>query len=176
MSRREYPPGVHLWRRGRVSEYAIHLREKQKMKRHYGIMEKQFRSVFAKALKQKGNTGENLVKLLERRLDNVVYLAGLAVSRAQARQLISHGHIWVGEHRVDKPSYLVTPGQVIKVEKKGSLQEQVKASLEAARDREIPAWIQADYESLQSTVLRSLERQESGVPAQEHLVVEFASR
>jgi len=176
MSRREYPPGMHLWRRGKVSEYAIHLREKQKMKRHYGIMEREFRGVFARAVKQKGNTGENLVKLLERRLDNVVYVGGLAVSRAQARQLISHGHIQVGDRRVDKPSYVVVPGEVIKVKKKEGVREQVKTFVEAARDREVPAWIQADYELLEATVLRSPEREEIGVPAQEQLVVEFASR
>jgi len=176
LSRREYPPGVHLWRRGKVSEYAIHLREKQKVKRYYGILEREFRNVFALALKQKGNTGENLVKLLERRLDNVLVLAGLAVSHAQARQLVTHGHIVVGDRRVDRPSYRVSAGQVIKVHKRENSQKKVKEILEATREREVPAWLQVDREALEVSVVRLPEREEIGVPAQEQLVVEFASR
>jgi len=176
ITRREYPPGVHLWRRGRVSEYAIHLREKQKMKRYYGILEREFRNAFARALKQKGNTGENLVKLLERRLDNVLMRAGLAASHAQARQLVTHGHIVIGDRRVDKPSYRVSAGEVIKVHKRENSQKKVKEILEVTREREVPAWLQVDGEALEVNVVRLPGREEIGVPAQEQLVVEFASR
>ena len=159
-----------------MSEYAIHLREKQKMKRYYGILEREFRNIFARALKQKGNTGENLVKLLERRLDNVVALAGFAASHAQARQLITHGHIVVGERRVSKPSYRVAAGETIKVHKRDKSQKEVKDVVETTREREVPAWLQVDREALEVNVVRLPEREEIGVPAQEQLVVEFASR
>lgn len=176
ISRREYPPGMHLWRRGKVSEYGVHLREKQKMKRHYGILEREFRNAFSLASRQVGNTGENLVKLLERRLDSAVYLAGLATSRAQARQLIAHGHVMVGDHKVDKPSYVVSAGEKLAIKSKEKIQKQVKSLLDVTRQREVPAWIAVDVEKLEATVVRLPEREEIGVPAQEQLVVEFASR
>jgi len=176
ITRREYPPGMHLWRRGKVSEYAIHLREKQKMKRYYGILESEFRNIFARALRQKGNTGENLVKLLERRLDHALVLSGLASSHAQARQLVTHGHIMIGHRRVSKPSYRVSAGEVIRANKREKSQKEVKEILEITREREVPAWLQVDREALEVNVLRLPEREEIGVPAQEQLVVEFASR
>src|SRR5208337_575714 len=127
--RRETPPGMSTFRRGKQTDYGVHLREKQKVKHHYGLLEKQFRRVFAEAVKGKGNTGEALMSLLERRLDNIVYRLGFGHSRAQARLLIAHGHVTVNNRRVDIPSYVTRPGDVIRVKNRPKSLQLVQAVL-----------------------------------------------
>ncbi len=177
LAKREYGPGMHTWRRrSKLSEYAIHLREKQKVKRYYGVLEKQFRRYFDLAERQKGNTGENLLILLERRLDNVVYCAGFGLSRANARQLVRHGHIAVNGKKVDIPSYSVRVGDVItprRAEKDGSL---VKDNLEISRGRTAPGWLQVQEDPPAVTVVALPTRDQVGLEVEEQLVVEFCSR
>ncbi len=138
--RRENPPGMHTFRRGKLTDYGIHLREKQKVKHYYGVLERQFRKYFEQAERAKGNTGEVLMSLLERRLDNVVHRLGFGLSRAQARQMISHGHVTVNGRRVDVPSYLVRPGDVIRVKNRPKSLQLVQASL-AEIGREVPDFL-----------------------------------
>ncbi len=176
VSRREYPPGMHSWRRGKFSEYGTQLREKQKLKRAYGVFDKQFRLYFAEAERQKGNTGENLLILLERRLDNVVYILGFASSRAQGRQLITHGHIAVNGGRVDIPSYLVRPGHVIEPYGSEKSKQLVKDSLEQSAEREMPSWLERNIDPPKGTVASLPTRDDITLPVQEQLIVEFSSK
>lgn len=177
VTRRETPPGQHGrgWRR-KVSDYALQLREKQKFRRIYGLMERQFRRYFEMASRQKGNTGENLIVIVERRLDNVVFRLGFATSRAQARQLVSHGHIEVNGRKVDIPSYLLSPGDVVAVRPRMRDPRRFEESLQMAKDRGIPAWLELDEENLRGTFVRLPERAEVPLPIQESLIVEFCSR
>jgi small subunit ribosomal protein S4 len=174
VERRPYPPGQHGRGRVRQSEYRHQLREKQKTRRYYQLLEKQFRSYYDKASRQPGVTGENLLRLLERRLDNVVVRLGFAASRRQARQLIGHGHFAVNGRRVNKPSYQLRPGDVISVRDTSKARPVINEATELTAT--VPAWLQADYDSLTAKVLRLPEREEISTPVQEQLIVELYSK
>jgi len=177
LKRRPYPPGIHGPRKKpRLSIYGMQLREKQKAKRIYGVLEKQFRRYFEMARKMPGNTGENLLSLLERRLDNVVYRLGFAMTRAQARQLVSHGHVLVNGEKVDIPSYLVKEGDVITLKEKTLENPFVKLSLQKRDSRPIPEWLSFDENQKIGRVLRLPERKDIGYPIQESLIVELYSK
>jgi small subunit ribosomal protein S4 len=177
VDRRGYPPGQHGQnRRHKVSEYGIQLREKQKMRRIYGLMESQFRNYFEKALRQTGRTGETLVKLLERRLDNVVYRLGLAPSRKAGRQLISHGHFLVNNKPVNVASYLVKAGDLIQVRESSKKLDVIHASMKRMKDNMMPAWLSLDKASLTGTFLNVPERADVPLNANEQLVVELYSK
>ncbi|MCA2004668.1 MAG: 30S ribosomal protein S4 [Ignavibacterium sp.] len=176
IEQRNYPPGQHgVSRRAKISEYGVQLREKQKIKRIYGLLETQFRNYFEKAIKQKGKTGENLVKLLERRLDNVVYRIGFASSRKQARQLIKHRHFMVNNQLVDIPSYLLNPGDVIQVKEKSKKLDAIHNSLKRVKDNTYN-WITVDKASLSGTFVQIPERADIPLNANEQLVVELYSK
>jgi len=176
LERRPFAPGQHGRMRKRVLGYALQLREKQKLKRYYCMSEKQFRFFFKKAEKQKGVTGENLLIMLERRLDNVVYLLGLAQSRSHARQIITHGHIRVNDRKVTIPSYLVNEGDVISLKEKSAQNENFRAVVEANKTRTVPGWLQPDWDNLQGRVVTLPTRQDVTIPVEEHLVVELYSK
>jgi len=176
VERRQSPPGMHSTRRGKLTDYGIHLREKQKVKHHYGLMERQFRKVFALAEKGKGNTGEALMSLLERRLDNVVYRLGFAHSRAQARLLVGHGHVTVNGRRVDIPSYLTRPGDAVCVKNRPKSLQLVQAVLAEAH-RDVPDFLsRADGPPPVGHVLRMPEAADASIPVQPHLIVELCSK
>ena len=172
---RNSPPGIHGWRRSRGSSYAIRLREKQKVKRYYGVLERQFRGYFARAAKQKRNTGAALLSLLERRLDNVVFKSGFAVSRRAARQLVNHGHIYVNARKVDIPSYLVKPADKITVKPAEKSAKQVAEQVQINKGRPLPAWLSLDEAAPQITVLAMPTRDDVQIPVEEHLIVELCS-
>ncbi|MGB9710984.1 MAG: 30S ribosomal protein S4 [Thermodesulfovibrio sp.] len=174
--RRKYPPGQHGHNRGKLSDYGLQLREKQKVKRIYGVMERQFKNYFEKATKMKGVTGENLLKLLERRLDNVVYRMGFAQNRRQARQLVKHGYFLVNGRKVDIPSYLVRPGDIIEIIPSGKELEIIKESFTLAEQRGFPEWVEVNTEEMKGKFLRLPERDEIQLPVQEQLIVEFYSK
>jgi small subunit ribosomal protein S4 len=177
LERRPFAPGQHgQGRRGKISEYALQLREKQKMKFIYGILEKQFRNYYKKAVSQRGVTGDNLVKLLERRLDNVVFRSGFAPSRAGARQLVSHGHLLVNGKKVNIPSFLMTPGDLIEFRQKSKNMDAVTDALNKAPDARIPAWIQVDKANQKAVFLSVPERVDIQEPYNEQLVVELYSK
>jgi len=176
VTRRDYPPGMHSWRRGKVSEFGIQLREKQKVKRAYGIFEQQFRNYFRKAEGAKGNTGANLLTALERRLDNVVFLSGLATSRAAARQLVSHGHVFVNGRRVDVPSFNIQLHDVIKMEDQENIRKLVAKNIEESRGRERPGWIEVDLPKQEIHVQTLPTRDDVSVPVREQLIIEFCSK
>ncbi len=175
-SKRGYAPGQHGQSRKKVSEYGIQLREKQKARRIYGILERQFRTYFEKAERQKGITGENLLVLLERRLDNVVFRMGLAASRTQARQLVRHGHFTVNGHRVDIPSYLTKPGEVIQVAEGSKESPLLKEIAEALTHKTVPAWLEVSAQDMSGKIVRYPTREEIDTPVQEYLIVELYSR
>jgi small subunit ribosomal protein S4 len=174
IERRSYPPGEHGRGRIKQSEYLLQLREKQKARRYYGLLEKQFRNYYEKASKQQGITGEVLLRMLEMRLDNVVYRLGFAASRSQARQLVRHGHFQVNGRRVNIPSFQVKPDSVVSI-KPGSSAEQV---LRDATDltASVAPWLQADHDNLTGKILRAPERGEIDTPVQEQLIVELYSK
>jgi small subunit ribosomal protein S4 len=174
--RRETPPGMHNWRRGRLSDYGVRLREKQKCKRYYGVLERQFRRLFTEAQRLKGNTGEDLLALLESRLDNVVARLGLATSRVQARQMITHGHVTVNGRKVDIPSFLTTPGDSVGVGKKEKTQKLVKANVEVTKGRGRPSWLELDEKGFSGKVLSKPTRDEVSIPIQEQLIIELMSK
>lgn len=176
VARRPHPPGQHGTARKKQSEYGIQLREKQKVRRFYGVLERQFRRYFELAARKKGVTGEVLLQTLERRLDNVVYRMGLAGSRKEARQIVRHGHIEVNGHKVDIPSYLVRPGDVIAVREGSRDHGRLKELVEAGGAHTVPAWLEVDLPNMRGTVLRLPTRDEIDLPVQEHLVVELYSR
>lgn len=176
IERRNYPPGDHGQRRIKLSDYGIQLREKQKMKRMYGLLEGQFRRAFALAERQPGITGENLVRLLERRLDTVVHRLGFGASRAQARMLVRHGHIQVNGRRADIPSLLVQPGDAIEVRGKSRELLAVKAALEGAKKRGLPAWLELDAPALRGSVRSFPSRADMPIPVQEQLIVALYSK
>lgn len=177
IERRAYPPGQHGQRRGRRTlGYGLQLREKQKVKRIYGIQERQFRTYFAKADRKKGITGENLLVALERRLDNVVYNLGFGASRSQARQLVRHGHITVDGKKVNIPSYPVKVNQTISVRESSRKNDFIKASVETARGRGVPDWLELDPENFTGRVLNLPDRDQIKIPIQEQLIVELYSR
>jgi len=175
--RRGYPPGQHGQGRQKLSEYGLHLREKQKARRIYGVLERQFRRYVELAQKARGVTGETLLRLLERRLDNVVYRLGFASSRAEARQVVRHGHIEVNGRRVDIPSYLVRPGEEIGVRENSLRLPRFQELRELARDRVPPAWLEVvDRERMRARVVRLPEREEIDSPIREQLIVEYYAR
>ena len=174
VERRSYPPGEHGRGRVRASEYRQQLREKQKARRYYQLLEKQFRNYYAKAARQPGVTGENLLRLLERRLDNVLVRLGFAASRRQARQLVSHGHWLLNGRRIDIPSYQVKPDDVISIKAGSKATDVVRSATELTAA--VPPWLQADHDSLTAKVLRLPERSEISTPVQEQLIVELYSK
>jgi len=176
IDRRSYAPGQHGQVKKKISEYGIQLREKQRARRIYGILEAQFRRYFEEAERTRGITGEALLSMLERRLDNVVYRMGLGASRAQARQLVRHGHFAVNGRRVSIPSYSVKEGDVISVVEKSRNLELIKSLAESARGRAVPGWLEVDLENLRARVTHLPRRDEIDVPIQEHLIVELYSR
>ncbi len=176
IEKRNYVPGEHGQRRSKLSDYGIQLREKQKMRRIYGVLERQFRKYFRLAERQKGITGENLVRILEQRLDSVVHRLGFAASRAQARVLISHGHLLVNGRKVTIPSYLVRPGQTIEVRPKSQEIMAIKAALEGAKKRPLPSWLERDASAMKGTLRSTPTREESAVPVKEQLIVALYSK
>ena len=176
ITRRNYAPGEHGQGRKKISEYGTQLREKQKTKAFYGVGEKQFRKYFEMAENKKGITGEILLQILESRLDNVVYRAGFGTSRAQARQLVNHGHFDVNGKKVDIPSYLIKEGDVITVREIKQDSKVIKENIEANKARPIPEWLEKDSEKLQVKVLRLASREDVDIPVEEHLIVELYSK
>jgi small subunit ribosomal protein S4 len=174
VERRAYPPGDHGRGRMKQSEYRLQLREKQKARRFYGVLEQQFRNYYDKASRQPGVTGENLLRLLETRLDNVLVRLGFAASRRQARQLVRHGHWAVNGKRVDIPSYQVRPGEVLSFKAGSGAETVVRDSTELISS--VPAWLEADHDSLTAKVLRLPDRDEIVTPVQEQLIVELYSK
>ncbi len=174
--RHAYAPGEHGQARQKFSEYGQQLREKQKARRIYGVMEKQFRRYFKEADRRKGVTGEVLLQLLESRLDNIVFRMGMARSRNEARQLINHGHFEVNGRKVDIPSYLVKPGDLVAVRENRKNKAVFKEIVETREQQELVDWLEADYEKLQGRALRIPQRDEIDVPLTEHLIVELYSR
>jgi small subunit ribosomal protein S4 len=174
VERRNYPPGDHGRGRQKQSEYRLQLREKQKARRYYGVLEAQFRNYYAKASRQPGVTGENLLRLLESRFDNVLVRLGFAGSRRQARQMIRHGHWTVNGRRVNIPSYQVRSNDVIAIKANSPAQPVVREATDLVSA--VPAWLQADHDGLTAKVLRHPERSEISVPVQEQLIVELYSK
>jgi len=174
--RRESPPGMHGIRRGKMTDYALHLREKQKVKVYYGVLERQFRRYFQMASRSKKNTGEALLSLLERRLDNVVYRLGFALSRRQARQLIRHGHITVNGRKVDIPSYLTREGDRIRPKDRPKSIERVQAALQES-NRPVPDFlVRTEQPVPEGQVVRLPELADVSIPVQPQLIIEFCSR
>jgi len=173
---RNLAPGMHGWRRGRGSEYVIRLREKQKVKRYYGLLERQFMRYFHEAERMKGNTGETLLQLLERRLDNVVYKLNFAPSRKAARQLISHGHVYVQSRKVNISDYTTKIGDKITLKGSEKSRKRVKQQLESNPNFTTQNWLQLDIEKPQATVVALPTRDDVQIPVEEQLVVEFCSR
>ncbi|GGW82453.1 30S ribosomal protein S4 [Alteromonas halophila] len=169
-------PGQHGARRGRLSDYGVQLREKQKVRRMYGVLEKQFRNYYKEAARIKGNTGENLLQLLEQRLDNVVYRMGFASTRAEARQLVSHKAIMVNGQVVNIPSFNVTAEDVVSVREKAKKQSRIVAALELADQREKPTWIEVDSSKMEGTFKRIPEREDLSADINEQLIVELYSK
>jgi small subunit ribosomal protein S4 len=176
IQRRNYPPGQHGQGRGKISDYGLQLREKQKVKRMYGVLEKQFRGYFERAERMRGVTGTNLLVLLERRLDNVVYRLGFANSRSQARQLVRHNHVLVDGLRVNLPSFLVKVGQSVQVTEKSRTSPLVRDALEAAARRGCPPWLELEKEAAKGKVSMFPTREDITMPIQEHLIVELYSK
>jgi small subunit ribosomal protein S4 len=175
--RRAYPPGQHGQRRGgKFSDYRVQLREKQKIKRIYGVLEKQFRGTYYRAERQKGITGTNLLLLLESRLDNMVYRMGFATSRNQARQTVRHNHFLVNNKKVNIPSYLVKPGDIIEVKEKSRNFTFIKEAMETVVRRGIPDWIEIDKANFKGTLKALPNREDLTMPVQEQLVVELYSK
>jgi small subunit ribosomal protein S4 len=174
IERRSYPPGQHGRGRTKQSEYLTQLREKQKAKRYYGVLEKQFRNYYEKASRRTGITGENLLRFLELRLDNVVYRLGFAASRAQARQLVRHGHFLVNGRRVNIPSFQLRPDDVLSMRTGSTAEESIRDATDLTAS--VAPWLQADHDNLQGTVLRLPDRADIDTPVQEQLIVEFYSK
>ena len=176
IERRNYAPGQHGRRRSKVLGYGLQLREKQKVKRIYGVLERQFRLYFKEAARVKGITGENLLRQLEQRLDNVVYSLGFAASRAQARQLVRHGHIEVNGRKTNVPSYQARKGDVIQVREKSRKNDQIIQAVETASGRGIPVWLQLNAEQFRGTVVDQAKREDIRLPISEQLIVELYSK
>ena len=174
--RRPYPPGMHGQRRAKVTEFGVRMREKQKVRRIYGILERQFRVYFAKADRGKGVTGEALLGILERRLDSVIYRLGFAWTRADARQLVRHKHVQVNGRTVNIPSFLVRPGDKITIHEKSKALARIQASLEVAARREQPEWGDFNRDTLTGTVKSMPAREAITLPIEEQMIVEFYSR
>lgn len=176
IQKRNFPPGAHPWARTRHSEYRVQLREKQKLKRYYGVQERQFTKYYMNAVRMKGNTGENLLTLLERRLDNVVFALGFAVSRRAARQLVQHGNITVNDMRCDVPSRQVRPGDAIGISQREKVRKLVKDHLEQRASYPMPAWLDRDGNALTGRVATLPARADVTFDVREQLVVELMSK
>jgi len=174
--RRSYPPGEHGRGRIKESEYAKQLREKQKVKRTYGLLEKQFRGYYQKAARQQGITGENLLRLLEMRFDDVVYRAGFAFSRPEARQLVRHGHFMINGRRVDIPSYRLKVGDIFNMAPKAGAAERIRQAAGAASKAVIPEWLEIDSKNLTGKVTALPTREQITMPVHEQLIVELYSK
>lgn len=176
LDRRPYAPGQHGQRRGKISDYGMHLREKQKARFMYGVSEKQFRRIFAEAARREGNTGELLVTLLEQRLDNVVYRMGFATTRRFARQLVTHGHVLVNGKRVDIPSYRVEAGQKVEIAEKSKQNPQIVRAIELTNQTGIVEWVDVDKDKKFGIFTRIPERSEVAIPVEERYIVELYSK
>lgn len=176
ISKRAYAPGQHGQQKKKMSEYGLQLREKQKARRFYGILESQFRGYFEMAVKQKGITGENLLQILESRLDNIVYRMGLGTSRPESRQLVTHGHFTVNGKKANIPSILLEPGDVVAVKDKFKGSEKLKSIVEIAGGKVVPKWIEFDAENLTGKVVSLPSREEIDLQIREHLIVELYSK
>ena len=176
MEQRAFAPGQHGQSRSKASEYGLQLREKQKAKRYYGLLESQFHGYFEMAERRPGQTGENLLSILESRLDNVVYRLGFAMSRAEARQLVSHGHFTVNGRKVNIPSYLVKPGMVITLKDSSKGLDKIKGNVEANAFRQPPKWLEYDANNLTAKVVAVPVREDIDLPIEEHLIVELYSK
>ena len=174
--RRSYPPGQHGQARKKFSDYGTQLREKQKVKRMYGILENQFRNIFKEADRQKGITGETLLSLLERRLDNIIYRLGFANSRNEARQLVRHNHFLVNQSKVNIPSYLVKPGDLIELREKSKKVVRILEALEGVARRGVPQWLELDKDQMKGSVKGLPAREDITIPIQEKLIVELFSK
>lgn len=176
VERRTYPPGQHGQGRGKLSDYGLQLREKQKVKRMFGLAEKQFKLTYVRAARMRGVTGHNLLMLLETRLDNVVYRLGFANSRTQARHWVRHGHFLVNGKKVDIPSLRLKPGDTVSVREKSREVGEMKSAMEAVARRQIPAWLEADPAAFQGALKALPAREDLTMPMQEQLIVELYSR
>ncbi len=178
VSKRAFPPGQHgpTKTRMKLSNYALQLREKQKVKRVYGVMEQQFRRYFAIASKSKGVTGKVLLQLLERRLDNVIYRMGLGISRSNARQIVRHNHVAVNGQRVNIPSFIVDNGAEVAIVGPDKLKAKIKENLDFTKDRTVPKWIEFNPADLKAKVIRLPEKSDIGMPIEEALIVEYYSK
>ena len=176
LDRRAYAPGQHGQSRKKASEYGIQLRAKQQARRYYGIPEGQFYKYFLMAERRQGVTGENLLRICESRLDNIVYLLGWANSRAEARQLVVHGHFQVNGKKVNVPSYLTRVGEVVSIKDKSKDSVKIKEVLEANASRPVPAWLDKNADACEAKIVKMPEREEIAVPVEEHLIVEFYSK
>jgi small subunit ribosomal protein S4 len=175
IERRNYPPGMHGLSRTKPTNYGIQLREKQKAKRIYGVLESQFRRYFHMAERERGGTGENLLKLLERRLDNVVFRLGMAASRREARQMVGHGHIQINGRKVSIPSYIVKVGEVVQIRATSKMQDRVADNLGAGR-QQVPQWLEVDVNDKKGTVRGLPIRDDIQIPVQEQMIVELFSK
>jgi len=173
---RSSPPGTHSWRRGRSSEYAVRLREKQKVKRYYGVFERQFTKYFHLAVRQKGNTGAALFSILERRLDNVIHKLGFAGSRSAARQTVGHGHVYVNGRRVNIASRLVRVGDKVSIKDSDKSRNMIRARLEDLGEPQVQNWLKLDMTKLEGEVVAVPTRDDVMIPVEENLIVEFCSR
>lgn len=174
--KRGYAPGQHRQTRAKLSDYGLQLREKQKVKRMYGLLERQFRQTFLRASRAKGITGEKLLELLERRLDNVVFRLGFATSRAQARQMVRHGHVLIGEKKVTIPSFSVKPGEVIRFKGKESFLKSIRQMRQLTQERALPPWLDRHPEEPYATVVGAPSRADVQFPVSEQLIVELYSK
>lgn len=176
IERRNYPPGQHGQKKGRLSDYGGQLREKQKVKKIYGILEKQFRNIYKTADKERGITGDNLLQLLESRLDNVVYHMGFGSSRSEARQIVRHNCILVNGHRVNIPAYLVNVGDTIEIDKNAKNQLRIKSSIEIASNRNFPSWIDVNVSEMKGVYKMKPERSDLPASINESLIIELYSK
>jgi small subunit ribosomal protein S4 len=176
IDRRNYPPGQHGQGRTRFSDYGVQLREKQKVRRMYGLMEKQFARTMTRASRMRGRAGDNLLQLLERRLDNVVFRLGFATSRSEARQLVRHGHFKVDGRKAAIPSMVLKPGQTVALREKSKQVTRIAGALEALEGRSVPQWLEVDKDSFEGTVKSLPVREDITLPIQEQLIVELYSR
>jgi small subunit ribosomal protein S4 len=176
ITRRAYAPGQHGQKKPKLSNYGLQLREKQKVKRSYGVLERQFRKYFRIASKSKGVTGKILLQLLERRLDNVVYRLGVGVSRAQARQIVRHNFVFVNSRRVNIPSYLISKDDSVEIKAKEKAMVKIRENMELSKERSIPAWLEFDAKDLKAKITRLPEKDDIGQQFQEQLIVELYSK
>jgi small subunit ribosomal protein S4 len=176
LERRNYAPGQHGQKRGKQKDYGIRLREKQKIRRIYGVLEKQFRLYFHKAERQKGVTGENLLRMLESRFDNTIYRSGLAASRSEARQLVLHNHFTVNDQKVNIPSYLLKAGDVVKVKEKSRSVQKIETAIEIAQQRGVAEWLEFEKDKMQVTVRTLPTREQVPETIEEQLVIELYSK